>query len=203
MNGKLTFRKGTLTVGLIPALLLISMLILQPAGMALTSLLAAVIHEGGHLFAAKRLKIPLRSLDIGPLGATIRVRGGLISYGKEFLLCAAGPAANFLSAGAVFILYRLSLCGEKFTVDFCTVSMMLGILNLLPVESFDGGRILCCAVGVFFGPAAACSALRVFSFISVTGLWMLSVYLLLRFGCSLSLFIFTLSLFYRIYIHEE
>lgn len=203
MNGKLIFRRGTLTVGLVPALLLIAMLILQPAGMALTSLLGAAIHEGGHLLAAKKLGVPLRSLDIGPLGATIRIRSGLISYGKEFLLCAAGPAANFVSAGTVYFLYRQSLAGEKFTVDFCTVSMMLGILNLFPVENFDGGRMLCCAVGSFFGPAAACSALRVFSFISVTGLWMLSVYLLLRFGCSLSLFVFTLSLFYRIYIHKE
>lgn len=203
MNGKLIFRRGTLTVGLIPALLLLAMLILQPSGMALTSLLAAVIHEGGHLLAAKKLGVPLRSLDIGPLGATIKIRSGLISYGKEFLLCAAGPAANFLSAGAIYFLFRLSVTGEKFTVDFCSVSMMLGLLNLLPVESFDGGRMLCCAVGSFFGPAAACSVLRIFSFLSVTGLWMVSVYLLLRFGCSLSLFVFTLSLFYRIYIHGE
>ena len=79
---------------------------------------------------------------------------------------------------------------------------MLGILNLMPAEGFDGGRMLSVAVSSIFGPRAAARTISMTSFISIVALWMLSVYLLLRYGTSLSLFIFTLSLFYRLFIEK-
>lgn len=180
-----------------------AMLILQPADMALTSLLAAGLHECGHLAAALLLGIRLRSLDIGPLGATIRVRGALISYRNEWLLCAAGPAVNLLSAWAASALFRSDGELSQWAVNFCTVSVMLAAINLLPVDGFDGGRMLCCITGSLFGPAAASKALDIGSFFSVIILWMLSVYLLMKFGTSLSLFIFTLSVFRRIFARSD
>jgi membrane-associated protease RseP (regulator of RpoE activity) len=79
---------------------------------------------------------------------------------------------------------------------------MLGVLNLIPAEGFDGGRILSVAVTSLFGPRAAARLLSFSSFLSILLLWMFSVYLLIRFGTSLSLFVFTLSLFYRLFIEK-
>ena len=90
-------RDGFLKIGLLPAILILIMIAFEPPGVSLPSLTAAVIHECGHLFAARLLKIELRSLDIGPLGATIRTRGSLISYGCEWLLCAAGSQSRLRS----------------------------------------------------------------------------------------------------------
>ncbi len=191
-----------LRIGILPALIFAFMLIFQPAGIVLPSLGAAVLHESGHMLAAFFLGIPLRSLDIGMFGASLKVRGSLISYPKEFLLCAAGPAMNFLSAVLVcaFSEHRgyYSECGEW----FASVSMMLGVLNLMPAEGFDGGRMLSVAVSSAFGPRAAARVISLTSFLSIVSLWMLSVYLLIRYGTSLSLFIFTLSLFYRLFIEK-
>lgn len=191
-----------LRIGILPALILALMLVFQPVGIVLPSLGAAVLHESGHMLAALVLGVPLRSLDVGLFGASLKVRGSLISYPKEFLLCAAGPAMNFVCAAAVCILSEhrgyYTECGEW----FASVSLMLGILNLMPAEGFDGGRMLSVAVSSIFGPRAAARTISMTSFISIVALWMLSVYLLLRYGTSLSLFIFTLSLFYRLFIEK-
>ena len=155
-------RDGFLKIGLLPAILILIMIAFEPPGVSLPSLTAAVIHECGHLFAARLLKIELRSLDIGPLGATIRTRGSLISYGCEWLLCAAGPAANLASGAAAYMIFHGS---KRFTpggtaFGFCSVSLMLALLNLLPVEGFDGGRMLlrrCRGVWRDRAPHAVCS----------------------------------------------
>ncbi|MGM9642616.1 MAG: site-2 protease family protein [Eubacteriales bacterium] len=179
------------------------MFVFQPVGIVMSSLGAAVLHELGHMTAAMLLGIPLRSLDIGMFGASLKVRGSLISYPKEFLLCAAGPAMNFISAALICAvsLHRgyYTECGEW----FASVSLMLGILNLIPATGFDGGRMLSVTVCSLFGPRAAARVLSLTSFSSIVLLWMISIWLLLRYGTSLSLFIFTVSLFYRLFVEKS
>lgn len=191
-----------LRIGILPALIFCIMLIFQPAGIVFASLGAAVLHESGHLLAAMLLGIPLRSLDIGMFGASLKVRGSLISYPKEFLLCAAGPAMNFLSAALVCIISEYRGYCSEYGEWFASVSLMLGVLNLIPAEGFDGGRMLSVAVSSCFGPRASAKILSFTTFSSIVLLWMLSVYLLIRYGTSLSLFVFTLSLFYRLFVEK-
>lgn len=191
-----------LRVGILPAAIFVIMLIFQPPSVVLSSLGAALLHECGHMAAALMLGIPMRSLEVGTFGASLKVRGSLISYPKEFFLCAAGPAANFLSVLAVLLITgRRGYIGEL-GEWFASVSLMLGFLNLIPAEGFDGGRMLSVAVTSLFGPRASASLLSFTTFASLVTLWMLSVYLLIRYGTSLSLFIFTLSLFYRLFIEK-
>ena len=200
-------KKGTnaeriLRIGILPALIFCIMSIFQPAGIILPSLAGVILHESAHMLAAVLLGIPLRSLDIGIFGASLKVRGSLISYPKEFLLCAAGPSMNFISAIAAVIYsdHRgyYSDCGEW----FIAVSIMLGLLNLIPAEGFDGGRMLSVVVTSLFGPRAAAKLISVTTFTSILLLWMVSVYLLIRYGTSLSLFVFTVSLFYRLFLER-
>ena len=191
-----------LRIGILPALIFCIMIVFHPVGIVLPSLGGAVLHESGHMLAAVLLGIPLRSLDIGTFGASLKVRGSLISYPKEFLLCAAGPAMNFLSAFAAIIFSEhrgyYSECGEW----FISVSLMLGLLNLMPAEGFDGGRMLSVVLSSLFGPRVSDKVLSFTTFSSILLLWMLSVYLLVRYGTSLSLFVFTLSLFYRLFVER-
>ena len=191
-----------LRIGILPVLIFCIMSIFQPAGIFLPSLAGVALHESGHMLAAVLLGIPLRSLDIGAFGASLKVRGSLISYPKEFLLCAAGPSMNFISAIAAVIYsdHRgyYSDCGEW----FIAVSIMLGLLNLIPAEGFDGGRMLSVVVTSLFGPRAAARLISVTTFTSILLLWMVSVYLLIRYGTSLSLFVFTVSLFYRLFLER-
>jgi len=191
-----------LRIGILPAIILALMMIFQPPGIVLPSLGAAVLHEFGHMCAATLLGIPMRSLDIGMFGASLKVRGSLISYSKEFWLCAAGPLTNFLTAVAVYIFSE----NRGYYTDtgewFASVSFMLGVLNLMPMEGFDGGRMLSVFLSSLFGPRVSEKILCFTTFVCILVLWMISVYLLIRYGTSLSLFIFTLSLFYRLFIEK-
>ncbi len=192
-----------LRIGIIPATLFCLMLILQPLKLTMLSLLAATVHECGHLLAAHLLNIPLRSLCISTMGATIRIRGSLISYKKEWLLCAGGPLANFLCAFFTYIALQLGGSESEGGWWFVAVSVMLGALNLLLAEGFDGGRMLYASVASLLGVRAAERTLAVTSFISIVFLWMISVYLLIRYKTSLTLFVFTISLFYRLFLSSD
>jgi membrane-associated protease RseP (regulator of RpoE activity) len=73
-------------------------------------------------------------------------------------------------------------------------SVCLGLVNLLPVAGLDGGRLLSCAVSLWLGPRAGDRVLRVTTAAVTGGLWLLSVYGLLRAGQLLTLFGFSLCL---------
>ena len=105
------------------------------------SFLAAAIHETGHLFAAKILKIKLTELKFDFLGARLIVSRNIISYSQEIILCAFGPLFNFLSAIIVYAASQRLKTDHSLISFFIFASLALGILNLLPIKSFDGGRI--------------------------------------------------------------
>lgn len=196
---------GFLKISALPAALIAIMLIFQPPDIARPSLAAAVIHECGHLFAARVLGIGLHSLEIGPLGATIKTHGALISYGREWALCAAGPGANLISAALTYLLFAdtagFSSHGTAF--NFFAVSLSLAALNLLPIDGFDGGRMLAASVCRTLGPRASAAMVDAGTLLSLLMLWGFSVYLLLCHGSSLSLFVFSASVFCRVFLEGD
>ena len=180
------------------AVLLACTLLLNPSPFSLAALCAALLHELGHIAVAFLCSIRLRECKIGIYGAGLMPDSGLYSYRKECLLCLAGPLFNLLcgTLGAL-LLWDSDL---PFLHAFTLTSFSLGILNLLPIRDFDGGRVLYALLCCRLPPDSAGRLLSGFSFCCVLTLWMLSVYLLLRFSSSLSLFVFSVSLFCRIFI---
>ena len=79
-------------------------------------------------------------------------------------------------------------------------SLSLGVFNLIPVGGFDGGRILSGLLHKLLPPTLAEGVAGAASFVSVLCLWMLSVWLLLRTGTSLSLFVFSCCLFGMLFV---
>ena len=75
---------------------LIFMLFLDKSGLAAMSLLAAALHEVGHLLAAKAMHIPISAMRLDLLGARIDVKGCILSYGEEWLLCVSGPLSSLV-----------------------------------------------------------------------------------------------------------
>ena len=165
-------------------------------------LLAAAIHECGHLTVAQWLHIPIHSLHISILGARLQLSDPLISYRREWFLCAAGPLFSGLGAVIAFLLAPL-LPNSALAERFAGVSLALGLINLLPIGWLDGGRMfrMCCYQ--FFPPNAVRALVRIVSFLFFLIIWMTSIYLLLRVGSSLSLFIFSFSLFLRFFAAES
>ena len=162
-----------------------------------TVILAAVLHEGGHLLAARLCGVRVSGLKLDILGARLRLEG-LMSYPREWLVAAGGPATNLLCALLAFPAWRASGGEPDGGLFFFTVaSLGLGCLNLLPVGTMDGGRMLYCGVASLLGERLATLCLRATTLLCLGALWLLSVYTLLRVGSMLSLFAFSLCLLFR------
>ena len=166
----------------------------------LLALSAAAIHELGHIFAARLLKIRLELFSLDLLGARLTTSGRLCSYRDEALLCAAGPLSNALTGAAALAVLPHVGALREYLLFFAAASISLGALNLLPIRSFDGGRILHCLLCRAISPSLAEPVVTFLSFICCFSLWCFSVYLMLRAGASLSLFIFSVSLFARLFV---
>ena len=188
--------KCKIRVGFFVALMAVSVYISSPD--YFPALICSVaIHEAGHIIAARAVGIRLTGLRLGIFGAALSVDDTLFSYKKEAILVAGGPAFNFLS---VLLLKPLPIAAELNI--FFSSSLALGFLNLLPVYGFDGGRIAAAVLSVFFLPRTTEKILKLLSFIIIFSLWCISVYLLMRVGASLSLFVFSSSLFCKIFVSE-
>lgn len=170
--------------------------------MALPCLLAAAFHECGHLLFAKRLHIPISELKLDLFGARISVSPGLISYKEEFFLAAAGPLFSFLLSFVLDcpLLVHLGIDDFRFFVNLRESSLFLGILNLIPVKGFDGARMLSALLSSMLSPDFAEKVDRFLTGIFLILLWGISVYLLLMTGGGLSLFVFSLGLFFKVFL---
>lgn len=167
---------------------------------ALLPIFVAFLHECGHLAVARIKHIKIKSLDIGIFGARINIDGGIYSYSDEIWLCLGGPLINLLCADAAAIIARLFGIHSDAVALFILSSLSLGIINLLPISSFDGGRMLFGLIARKKPLSFAEKILKISSFISLFLLWIISVYLLLKTSASLSLFVFSLSVFATIFM---
>ncbi len=174
---------------------LLWLLVIDKSGIAAMSLLAAALHEVGHLLAAHFLKIPIRAMRFDLLGARIDVKGRILSYGEEWLLCMSGPLSSLLFSliGSFFWSHT------KLAIAFSCASLLLGLLNLLPIQTFDGGRMLECALLSFATPQKVSAILRGCTFLFLWLLWAFSAYLMIKIADGISLFFFTLTLLARFF----
>ncbi len=173
------------------------------SGTLLPLLAAILLHEAGHIVAARLCGVRLRGLRLDLFGARLGLVGTM-SYRRELAVAAAGPLVNVVSAAVM-----ISACaagtgtvsaylasGERGGV-FALCSLSLAAVNLLPVRSLDGGRILYCALAPTCGQRVADTVLILGTALCLGSLWVFSVYALLRVGEMLSLFAFSLCLLFR------
>lgn len=78
------------------ALLFLVVLTLKGHWLLPASLLAALVHECGHLLAARTLGVRMRRMEIDLFGAKLTPVGLLPTYKAELLIAAAGPLFSLL-----------------------------------------------------------------------------------------------------------
>lgn len=169
---------------------------------AIIALSAAIIHEAGHILASHFLKMKLNSFSLKLFKANLGITLPLHSYKKELLLSLAGPAANILSGIIAAYIYR-NFQNNEYIIFGTVASFFLAILNLLPIKDFDGGRIFICLLAPKFNIYVVEYVLDILSFSFVLFLWIISIYLMLKIGSSLTLFVFSSALFAKLFLNSE
>ena len=107
-------------------------------------LLAALLHELGHLAALRLYGIPVRRVDLEPMGARIVYDDALCPLRASAWVAAAGALVNLIVCIAVSLLLALGFFGA-FPLPllfFALANGFLALLNLLPWETLDGGKLL-------------------------------------------------------------
>lgn len=106
----------------------------------ITFLLAAALHEGGHLLAARWRGVPVRALSMTAFGCVLDFVDGALVRDKDLLwIAAAGPLCNLLFA----LLCVTPWVGRwRGAALFGAEHLLLALFNLLPVFPLDGA-VLC------------------------------------------------------------
>ena len=195
-------------------LMLLAMLICDKGRVVAVYFLAALLHELGHLLAAKALKIGIGEIRFELSGVRICPENRVISYFEEAVLAAAGPLVGLLSALAVLLfaaaagqsITELFSAAERFLHQgeggflggcgfFCLSSLLQTATNLLPVSSFDGGRILYSFLARFAGLDVAERVLGITSALSAFVIWTAALYLMLKVSAGLGVYVFAFGIF--------
>lgn len=106
-------------------------------------LLAACLHECGHILVYVLLERRLPVIEVNMTGFCMRTRGCALTAGQTFWLAAAGPLANALLAGVWWA--RLARRVTLWDDAFFAANLLTGAFNLLPVPPLDGAQMLAAA----------------------------------------------------------
>lgn len=141
---------------------------------AVMTLITATIHELSHVAAALILKGKFY-FDGAFSGLRLTPKRQL-SYRDEIIVAAAGPLSNF----AFFLCTVPYLSIGGYISEFGIISLLTGISNLLPIEGYDGYRILYCTASRLGFAERFTGALRKVSFALICIMTFLSLYLMKR-----------------------
>lgn len=145
---------------------------------------AVLAHELGHAFVANRLKHKVRDIMIFPIGGIAEIEMDRAKHNDVMKIAAAGPLVN-ICIGII-----LCLVPTPWAWSAGLINLFLGVGNLLPVKSFDGGLIVHAAVSKHFNEKRADEILRRMTILIVCAIAATGFYLTSWVMCSVALFVF-------------
>jgi Zn-dependent protease len=123
--------------------------------------LCVLLHEFGHIFAARAFGVSTLDVILLPIGGVSRLERIPEKPSEEFLVAIAGPAVNVVIA-VLLILFAGAKLGmdslvsiENTSAGFidrlAEVNLFLALFNLIPAFPMDGGRVLRALLATRFG----------------------------------------------------
>ena len=127
-------------------LLVLLAAVVSPLSVVLSVLLAAALHECGHLLALRAFHVPVEGLHLSAFGAVIHARGARrLSYGRELIVTLAGCGMN-LVCGFLTALFALQVSWENGFVLAGAHLLRAGRALCAPVHTKNGSRPCACRI---------------------------------------------------------
>lgn len=122
------------------------LLFFDASGFLRLGLLAAALHELGHIavYCAMRHRLP--KICVTMTGFCMRTLGEAMSPRQMFWLAAAGPGTNALLAAVWAV--KNSQCATVRGSAFLAANILTGLFNLLPLPPLDGAQMLAAALAL-------------------------------------------------------
>lgn len=113
--------------------------------------LCVLLHEFGHVFAARRYGVQTPDITLLPIGGVARLERIPEEPSQELIIALAGPAVNVVIAAILFVALGGFLPPESMDVQnpgtsmlarLAMVNVFLVVFNMIPAFPMDGGRVL-------------------------------------------------------------
>ncbi|WP_135469458.1 site-2 protease family protein [Crenalkalicoccus roseus] len=110
-----------------------------------------LLHEFGHVFAARRYGVQTPDITLLPIGGVARLERIPEKPSEELVVAMAGPAVNVVIAAVLFLILggipsvdatAVHSPGHGILERLAWVNVMLVLFNLIPAFPMDGGRML-------------------------------------------------------------
>lgn len=160
-----------------------AVLILDRENRVICCIAAAVLHELGHILTMRLFHLRVRAVSVRIFDVLIEAERPT-TFCSDLCITLGGAAMNLLCA----------LLFAAFHRDLFYANLAIGLFNLLPVMSLDGGRVFYLFLSRRFLPKTCAVILRFTTFIFLIPLLTAGLLLLFRSGYNYSLLAISLYL---------
>lgn len=102
-----------------------------------------VIHELGHVIAARAFRWRIAEVQLLPFGGVmVAEEQGTTPASEDMIVALAGPLQNGLLIIAALIFHRIGWWQSDWSDYFIRANVMIGCFNLLPIMPLDGGKLM-------------------------------------------------------------
>ncbi len=159
-------------------------------------IIGAFLHELGHLIFIYKFHGMPDEIVIELFEVKICSDMRLTSKWKDVIITSAGIITNILVAAIVAIIYFFY--PSQIIFDFISCNLCIAFVNLLPVQSFDGGQLLYLILLGFTGEKIAYIVVFVLTLLLMFPIFMVGVFVLFTSQHNYSIlfiFLYLLSVF--------
>jgi stage IV sporulation protein FB len=179
--------------------MLVFMIVTDTSGMIMFGIASAFLHEIGHLLTAYFCNEKIRKINFG--FANVDIVAGSEWHKPNAAILISGSMVNFAVALIFNVLY-LYLGNRVLGIIACQ-NLCIGIFNLLPISTLDGGQLLSLFLNKKFDVLLSEKILNIVSVIILIPVCFLGFLILINSRYNFSLLILSCYLISYIFFKED